>query len=1275
MRQLTTTLALLLVSPLLHAAISGSIVDANGNPVAGVTVRAYRIEPRPDLLRRIVSGKTDVEPLATAKTTDTGDFRFDKVGQPTVDLVAEAAGRETATRFTADGEDVTLLMRDAKPRRFHVTADGKAAANAIVMYGRALFTKTGEDGTFEVNTLAPAPRFTIYHPDYAPLEASVVRDETALMLRPGTKLTGSVIGTDGKPAANVGVDIDQWPLAKSGDDGSFTIAHAPSVWRELHAETTNDAATATRAVAASYTLRLRRGTTVTGVVRDAKTRMPVAGMIVGLRADGAVTDSSGAFTFSPILPGRYPFTGSHPLYQLVVAAPAASIQVAPGGAKESIAATPLPLISGTVVDEDRKPVAGAAVGRFIGFNELASRATVTRRNGTFVFHAAGTDRDRQFEVSKDGYAGASFTVVPGESKSGINVMLPRGVPFAMRVVDGARNPVAGASIHVSQTREAIAGTRREVRCSGEDCLTANDGTLTVRVVPAKYDIMVGGAGIVLKRVAGQNVDARSGPLTITVERGVDVSGRVTYSDGKPITAPVGVTMDSSGMAVTEMTDDAGAFTLHGVPKGKVTLRAQVAQGTRFGGGSKEVTAPATNVVLTIPRGGHISGHVVDASSGGPITDFEVGTFRSMAVPFAASNTVHADDGSFTLNDVMPGRVEVVASADGYVRGTANGIDVAEGQSIENVEVRLDRAARVKGRVTSTDGQPLAGVSVSVADRPVQRPGPRSDRATTDGDGLYELSTVPPGDRNISFNKDGFVAVTKSVAAAAGKESSLDATLDTGREVTGRVIDESGQPVAAADVRVEGDSVRPVQTDTDGSFKMAGLRDGKFRIIAHKNGYVEGRQDIDTAAQSNVTLTLGRGATVSGRITGLSAEELGNAFISFFGGGAYGDSRPDSAGNFTLNGVRDGNVTVQANVGGPSGGRTSRKTIEVVNGTAPDVEIAFTAGFTVRGRVNGHGQATSDFRVTFAPTDPSMPPGGNGQVDGDGNYTVSGLGAGDYRVMVYAPAMAGLVYNQKYNVTGDGVYDIDLQSSMIRGRVTDRDGKPISDVRVVAQVVKRTATTPPPRPAVTDSDGRYVVDFISDGDWRLVAQKEQYQPATRDVTVAGSAPEVDFQLDSGTTSTVRVVDTAGAPLYANVTAIDQSGHAMSTVQTRAGDGVAELWLAPGHYQLLVGAQGYARSRSTIDVPGPEVRVTLGHGGTIIAIVKDPSKMQVAVLPMAQATAGVGGVAGGVLVSGTNRWDHLAAGMYQVREYIPGNKDSIQTKTVSVVDDQTVTVTFD
>jgi hypothetical protein len=127
--------------------------------------------------------------------------------------------------------------------------------------------------------------------------------------------------------------------------------------------------------------------------------------------------------------------------------------------------------------------------------------------------------------------------------------------------------------------------------------------------------------------------------------------------------------------------------------------------------------------------------------------------------------------------------------------------------------------------------------------------------------------------------------------------------------------------------------------------------------------------------------------------------------------------------------------------------------------------------------------------------------------------------------------------------------------------------------------------------------------------------------------------------------------------------------LTNAQTNTDTGIAQLWLPPGHYQVYAGAQGYARAQSSIDVPGSEVRVTLSHGGTVIAVVKDPTKVQVALVNPGTAPSGQ------ISVRSDNRWDHVAPGTYEVREYILGNKTPIQSKQVTVFDEQTVTVTFD
>ena len=37
------------------------------------------------------------------------------------------------------------------------------------------------------------------------------------------------------PAARAAILVNEWPLATSGDDGTFTVAHAPKEWREVEA--------------------------------------------------------------------------------------------------------------------------------------------------------------------------------------------------------------------------------------------------------------------------------------------------------------------------------------------------------------------------------------------------------------------------------------------------------------------------------------------------------------------------------------------------------------------------------------------------------------------------------------------------------------------------------------------------------------------------------------------------------------------------------------------------------------------------------------------------------------------------------------------------------------------------------------------------------------------------------------------------------------------------------------------------------------------------------
>src|SRR5688572_580488 len=113
---------------------------------------------------------------------------------------------------------------------------------------------------------------------------------------------------------------------------------------------------------------------------------------------------------------------------------------------------------------------------------------------------------------------------------------------------------------------------------------------------------------------------------------------------------------------------------------------------------------------------------------------------------------------------------------------------------------------IRGRVTAADtGQPLRRVRVRLdggSDFELQEP--RS--TTTDDEGRYELARLTAGRYQLSASKGGYVSVQygqrrpfesgRPVDLQDGQVlDKVDVSLPRGGVVTGRVVDEAGEPVA------------------------------------------------------------------------------------------------------------------------------------------------------------------------------------------------------------------------------------------------------------------------------------------------------------------------------------------------------------------------------------------------------------------------------------------------------------------------------------------------
>jgi protocatechuate 3,4-dioxygenase beta subunit len=157
---------------------------------------------------------------------------------------------------------------------------------------------------------------------------------------------------------------------------------------------------------------------------------------------------------------------------------------------------------------------------------------------------------------------------------------------------------------------------------------------------------------------------------------------------------------------------------------------------------------------------------------------------------------------------------------------------------------------LSGRVVSPEGTPLRRTQLTVTG---SEPGARR-AAFTDSDGRFAFTALPAGRYTIRANKGGYINLaygqrtptdpTRPIDLAEGQAlAGLTIVLPRGSAITGRVIDEFGEPVLQAQVQALRYQYQPdgsrrlqpgggsAQTDDLGQFRLYGLNPGEYVISA------------------------------------------------------------------------------------------------------------------------------------------------------------------------------------------------------------------------------------------------------------------------------------------------------------------------------------------------------------------------------------------------------------------------------------------------------------
>ncbi len=1234
--RLRSAVAVLLWAAPAHASVSGRVTSDGVAPVAGATVRVYAPEASDARAERLVAGRPRTA-LATMRTDAAGAFRAEDV-QPPVEIEVQADGYAPSFGFGLAAEAPVLALQRAPLRRGSVRAgDGPVAHATLVWTAREiaagpageLVVTTDADGGYEVpDPDAWAAHLTVLHPGFAVLDAypEASRWPAVLELKPGVAVAGRVVDEHERPVAGAALWLGGWPLGTASEAGEFRLGHVDASWTSVVARTARLAGEATIG-ADPLVVRAKAARAVSGVVHDARTAVPVAGAVVTVRSASGVTwaattDGTGRYALS-VEPGRYTIDASRADYvawswRRPEAEVRVDLRVAPS-AQRILALERRRRVAGRVQDESRRPVAGARVllcapgmPTVYGGGDLGGMARgsgFTNADGSFAVlapdtttSAASARLDLPLVVLKDGFAVGRVELAaaaPG-GDAPVVVTLVHGLEIKGRVVDATGAPVAGVAVVAAEDALVRGGQLPAplalLSYRGDPWTsTGADGRFSIRVRPGvMHDFALRKDGYVAT-VAPPFDPASGEPFEATLLQTTSIRGHVVRTDGSPL---AGARLETQGLDDTTASAVAqadGAFSLDGLAPGSYAVTVS-REGTALHE-TRKVDAPAADLRIEIAGGVVVRGHVLDAKTHAPIARYTASLDVQSQESYESEVAVDDAGGAFAIADAPAADLQLIVHAAGYVPQTVD-VPASDGEPPE-LEVLLEPGATLRGRVTTTAGQPLADANVTAT--------PNADEAAaeTDENGEYALAPIEPGPVVVEFSHTGFVTERKSVTAA--DTTRVDATLSRGLALRGVVLsDGAGVPQASVLASGPGDASQFATSNADGGFEIAGLTPGHYRVSASADDAGTAQiDDVDVQKAGPLRLVLERKPTaaVSGVVTGLGASTGVRAVMVFVKSDDGGESAPaDAAGAFRVEKAPVGRVRVQAYASTPQGDTLASKSVELTlaAGAEASVTLEFAGDIVVAGVVVRDGAPVAGVTVAFQRTDaagadlPAAARTANG-----GRYETALPEPGRYRISVSGESTE---YTTEADVSASMQIDLDVTGASLSGRVTDAtSGAPLTGAEITLWLAG--AESAPASTLTTNARGEYAGASLHEGRYRIVTSLAGYGQQTRDVDLGrGDRAGADFELTPAAGVGVKIVDARdGRTLDATVVVRDPATRRIvaNRHSDAAPDGTVTVALADGAYLLSASSTGYATTTMPVTSPASGLRLGLTPGGTLVA----------------------------------------------------------------------------
>ena len=482
-------------------------------------------------------------------------------------------------------------------------------------------------------------------------------------------------------------------------------------------------------------VRLIEGGIVSGMVIDATTAEPVAGVSVGERFPERWaherTRTDGRFRLRlpmgmrSVCPSGVPAGYVKPDSNDALVVTARDGRTSAGPIFELQRSVTL---EGKVVDPSQQPVAAAMVTAWLpkrrrvwtwGPEPYPVSGTT---DGHGAFRLAGMPPDEQVlleVIALRARLGASLDVIPDRGP-GKNVLV-RLVPLATvtgRVVDKEGRAVADARATLSYPGMVRMGGT----IANPVTRTGSDGRYEFVVAPGRELVIKVGRDKSPRVVpeAGQRHELKD--IVTQSHIMADVCGRVVDADGEPVYLARVALRAAWYRELTTATDERGEFRFHQVHSegSSIRIAAQDRQGVLFGQARIRSFEGLGPVEVRLARTCGVAGRVV-SQEGLPVSAAQVELLVSVGRgSFGIASTRSDGKGRYRFERLrgrmvpLSGRAgRVSVSAAGYGSGSSKRLRFETGRILTADDIVLRRAnSSVSGTVTDTDGTPLAGVSVN-----------------------------------------------------------------------------------------------------------------------------------------------------------------------------------------------------------------------------------------------------------------------------------------------------------------------------------------------------------------------------------------------------------------------------------------------------------------------------------------------------------------------------------------------------------------------------------